>query len=109
MLGDPSAFAVKGNIFFVTNQNDGTVGEYNATTGALIKADFVKGLEYPPNLAVEGDTIFVLNGNGAVGKYDAITGAVIDANFITGLAAPSESWSKVKTNAPDLKGKEQTH
>jgi hypothetical protein len=67
-------------------QDNGTVSEYDATTGAAINANFITGLDVPSGLAVKGNTLFVANqGNGTVGVYNATTGAAINANFITGL------------------------
>jgi hypothetical protein len=37
---------------YVSNQNTDSVGEYNATTGAPINADFITGLNSPAGLAV---------------------------------------------------------
>ncbi len=97
-LNTPSGLAVMGptsvffhSILFVVNNSfgSGTVGEYDATTGTLIKAHFITGLNQPQGLAVLGNTLFVANfGSGTVGKYDATTGAAINANFITGLNVP---------------------
>ena len=64
----------------------GIVSEYNATTGEVIKRDFIRGPDGPYGLAVSDDTLFVLNqGSGTVGTYDATTGAAINTSFITGL------------------------
>src|SRR5215469_56607 len=50
----------------------GIVSEYNATTGEVIKREFIKGLRGPDGLAVLGNTLFVANGTGnTIGKYDA--------------------------------------
>jgi hypothetical protein len=67
------------------------VGEYNATTGAAINANFIAGLNEPVALAVSGNTLFVVDIAGATGtirSYHATTGAAINANFITGLNEP---------------------
>ena len=78
-----------GNTLFVANFGSGTVGEYDATTGAAINANFITGLNRPVGLALLGNTLFVANhGSGTVGKYNATTGAAINANFITGLNTP---------------------
>jgi hypothetical protein len=67
-----------------------TVGEYDATTGAAINANFITGLSAPVGLALSGNTLFVANnGSGTVGEYNATTGAAINANFITGLSNPT--------------------
>lgn len=63
----------------------GKVGEYNATTGATIKANFITGLSAPAGLALLGNDLFVANyGTGTVGEYNASTGKVINANFLKG-------------------------
>jgi hypothetical protein len=67
----------------------GVVGEYNATTGAPINADFISGLNFPFGLALSGNTLFVANSaSNTVGAYDATTGAPINASLITGLRDP---------------------
>jgi hypothetical protein len=67
----------------------GTIGVYNATTGAAINASFVTGLSEPGALAVSGNALFVANfKTQTVGKYDATTGAAINASFLTGLNSP---------------------
>jgi hypothetical protein len=35
---------MSGNSLFVTNQRNGTIGQYNAITGGAINANFVSGL-----------------------------------------------------------------
>ena len=72
---------------FVSQSNAGSVGEYDATTGAAINASFITGLNRPLfGIAVSGNDLFVANSGGTtVGEYDATTGAAINANLITGL------------------------
>jgi hypothetical protein len=82
----PSALTVSNNHLFVghftTTGAAGTVGEYNATTGAAINATLITGLPYGPGgLAVSGNHLLVAEGAG-VSEYNATTGAVINANFI---------------------------
>jgi hypothetical protein len=68
----------------------GGVSEYNATTGEVIRLDFIRGLDQPFGLAVSGDTLFVSDATrGTVGKYDTAKKHVITANFITGLRSPA--------------------
>lgn len=67
--------------------SNGSVGEYDVTTGAPINAGFITGLDSPVELAVTGNTLFVATGN-RVGKYNATTGKAINAKFITGLELP---------------------
>jgi hypothetical protein len=67
----------------------GVVSEYDASTGKVINANFITGLDGPQGLAVLGDTLFVSNEGGTtVGEYDAKTGAAINGAFITGLQQP---------------------
>jgi hypothetical protein len=44
---------VLGNTLFVVNNGTGTVGEYDATTGATINANFIMGLDDALGLAVK--------------------------------------------------------
>jgi hypothetical protein len=61
----------------------GTVGEFDATTGAAINATLVTGLTYPPYaVSVSGNHLLVGEGPG-VSEYNATTGKLINANFIT--------------------------
>lgn len=77
-----------GQVLFISNTADNTVGAYDANTGAVINDSFITGLSGPKGIAVSGSTLFVANssfpGSGTIGKYDASTGAEIDASFITG-------------------------
>jgi WD40 repeat protein len=80
--------ALSGNNLFVST-NSGTVGLYNASTGAAINSSFITGLNSPLGLAISGNNLFVANfGNGTVGEYNATTGAAINPSFITGLSSP---------------------
>jgi hypothetical protein len=91
-LDDHFGLALSGNDLFVSNGGPGrpgTVGKYNAATGAAMNASFITGLNNPEGLALSGNTLFVVNeGANAVGEYDATTGAAINPNFITGLNYP---------------------
>jgi WD40 repeat protein len=90
-LNHPVVVAVLGNTLFVasTNAGNGTVGEYNAETGATINANFISSLNGPNGLAFLGNTIFVASFNAnTIGTYDAKTGTPINASFITGLDGP---------------------
>jgi WD40 repeat protein len=69
--------------------SSGTIGEYNASTGATINASFITGLSTPYQIARVGTKLFVTNSAaGTVGEYDAETGVVINASFISGLTDP---------------------
>jgi hypothetical protein len=76
--------AAHGQIY-VTNGGNGTIGEYDAVTGATINAALVSGLSEPTRIAVSGGHIWVaLNGGGnPVAEYDATTGALINASAIS--------------------------
>jgi hypothetical protein len=47
-----AGLALSGNDLFVANQSGTTVGEYDATTGAAINANFLTGLNLPAGLLV---------------------------------------------------------
>ena len=71
---------------------NGVVSEYS-TTGAVINANLITGLEDVTGLALSSNTLFVTylpgpNFIGTVGKYDATTGGAINPTFITGLSNP---------------------
>jgi len=88
----PYGLAVRGNSLFVVDEA-GSVGKYNATTGAAINRSFItKGLGNPYTPALLGERLYVSNlgdGNGGmVLVYNAKTGAVINLNFITTLDVP---------------------
>ena len=58
----------------------GTVGEYNATTGAAINANFITGLSLPAKLVLSGNNLFVANnGSNTVGdsRSEKIAGHTI--------------------------------
>jgi hypothetical protein len=92
----PIGLAISGNILYAANDWTGSVSTYNATTGALITANFITGLggvtrgmaiDSAGNLYVASSTSNAL-GDGSVGKYNATTGATIDSGFISGLSTP---------------------
>jgi PEP-CTERM motif len=76
------------NHVFVSDVIAGTVGEFNATTGAAINPSFITTVN-PRALALDNNNhLFVgqTGGNGqglpTVAEYDATTGTLIHANFI---------------------------
>jgi len=74
---------------WVANRDSETIGEYNATTGAVINSSHVSGsgVSNPLSLAISGNNLFVLNaGNtgNTIGEYNATTGAAINASLISG-------------------------
>src|SRR5262249_40506039 len=83
------SMALSGGNLFVTSLNSGTIGEYDATTGATINASFISGLNGAAGLAVSGGHLFVSNQySGTIGEYDATTGATINASLVSGLNNP---------------------
>jgi hypothetical protein len=79
-------------VIYVANANAGTIGEYNASTGAAINASLVTGLSNPFGLAVDGSGhLYVASansgnsGSGTIGEYNASTGAAINTALVTGL------------------------
>jgi DNA-binding beta-propeller fold protein YncE len=82
-LENPIGLAVSGNTLYVSGAALGSVGKYNATTGAAINANFITGLNDPFGLALSADGTALLVSNGSmVSEYNATTGAAINANFI---------------------------
>ncbi|HEV2968368.1 MAG TPA: autotransporter-associated beta strand repeat-containing protein [Pirellulales bacterium] len=73
---------------FVTNYNNGTIGEYT-TTGATVNAALITGLNQPYGIAVSGGNLFVVNNaSGTIGEYTT-TGETVNAALITGLHSPA--------------------
>jgi sugar lactone lactonase YvrE len=66
--------------------NGGSVGKYDAMTGAPIDASFISGIGAATGLALDGEGHLLVAFGSGVHEYDANTGAVINASFITGLA-----------------------
>ncbi len=63
-----------------------TIKEYNADTGAPIKASLVSGLVDPCAITFSGGYLFITDFfYGRVGKYDATTGATINDSLVTGV------------------------
>jgi len=68
-----------------------SVGEYDATTGAVINASFISGLQdfEPYGLALSGNNLYVANNyGGTVGAYNATTGEAIAGFSLGGLNSP---------------------
>src|SRR6202011_4248144 len=85
LLGTLLAGQAHGQIIYETSQG-GTIGEYDATTGAAINPSLVSGLNSPFGIAVSGANLYVANnGSGTVGEYNATTGAVVNASLVSGL------------------------
>src|SRR5437016_400093 len=72
---------------YVSQQGNGTVGKYDATTGAAVNASFITGTYFPVSLALLSNTLFVgNNGVSTVSKFDATTGA--GGVFFGGVTGP---------------------
>jgi hypothetical protein len=92
--------ALSGNHLYVVNNafasSGGSVGEYDATTGAAINASLITGLYEPQVLRLSGNNLYLSHsctdpcggGNGSVGLYNATTGAAINPSLVTGLFFP---------------------
>lgn len=88
----PFGIAVANNRLYVSNlgptggssaDHVGFINVYDATTGALLAANFVTGLDSPYSIAVAGNVLYVANANSAtVATYDATTGATLNPAFI---------------------------
>ncbi len=73
--------AVNGNDLYVVDYGSGTIGEYDATTGAAINADLVTGLsvsQHSPNgpisvgpagVAYSNGDLFVTKHNGTIEEF----------------------------------------
>src|SRR5262249_42880589 len=84
---DTFALALDGlNHLLVADRERDVVEQLDATTGAIINANFITGLNVPVGLALDDSNhLFVTNaGNNTVGEYNATTGAPINATFISG-------------------------
>lgn len=79
------AASADGKTLFVANVGTGTIGEYDAMTGAAIDPSLITGLKRPVGIALKGNDLFVVNRKGTVGKYDATTGAAINAALVSKL------------------------
>src|SRR5262249_41863818 len=100
-LQGPVGLAVMGNVLFVANQGNNTVGAYNANTGAPINPTFIAafskdnkdGIAKPAGLAVMGSMLYISNFNsGNVSAYNVTTVPVLNATLINAkfIAGQSE-------------------
>jgi uncharacterized repeat protein (TIGR01451 family) len=90
-LSGVSGIAVSGGDLFVASSfpgvddysnASGTIGQYNATTGATINASLITGLSYPGEIEVSGGNLYV-GSNDSIGEY-TLTGATINAALVAG-------------------------
>ncbi len=82
-----SSATARGQNIYVANYN-GTIGEYNATTGAVVNQSLVSGSGGDIGIAISGSNLFVTNRNGTISEYNATTGAVVNATLVSGLGSP---------------------
>jgi DNA-binding beta-propeller fold protein YncE len=76
------------NFGIITSGISGSVGEYDATTGAAINSALITGLNGPTGVALAGGSLYVANSfTGTIGKYN-LDGAPVNPAFITGLSNP---------------------
>jgi len=69
---------------YVTNAFANTIGKYNLD-GSMVTDSLVTGLDFPFDVAVDGDNIYVANlSSGVVGKYGT-DGTIVDASLISGF------------------------
>jgi hypothetical protein len=54
LLGALSIGVPRADVIFVTNAFNNTIGEYNATTGAVVNPALVSGLDGPAFIATKG-------------------------------------------------------
>ena len=100
-LISPVDIAVSGGNLFVTDSVTGTIGEYNATTGATVDADLVSGLDGPGGIAVFGGHLFVTSfRTGTIGEY-TISGETVNESLVSGLNQPTDI-AAVSETAADL-------
>jgi outer membrane protein assembly factor BamB len=84
---------------YVANTRDGTISEYDADTGALIKDSMVTGLGPTCGMVYDHGALYVTNRlRRVVAKYDAQTGIEINRELVTGLNMPSA----IAVSGPDL-------
>ena len=87
----PNSIAVSAGNLFVSGGTfgSGTIGVYNATTGAPVNPTLVSGLNDAFGIAVSGGNLFVADTvNGTIGEYNATTGAPVNPALVSGLNFP---------------------
>ena len=77
---------MSGSDLFVTDYSTGTIGQYDATTGAAVHVSLVSGLDLPGTIAISGSNLFVYDrtNGGRIGEYTT-SGATVNADLISGL------------------------
>ena len=83
LTGVTAAVAGIGNTLYVADYTTGTIGTYDATTGAAINASLITGLNGTVSLAISNGELFALNlGTGTVSSY-TLAGALVNSNLVT--------------------------
>jgi hypothetical protein len=96
-LSSPLALAVSGSSIYVLSFSEldsfGMVSQYT-TSGTLVNASLISGIEAPGGLTVANGNIYVSNlgdelvpGSGSISKF-TLAGAVVNSSFVTGLDSP---------------------
>lgn len=87
-LSSPQGIDVYQNTVYVCSGGS-TIGTYNATTGAVINANFITGLSGVSQLSYANNVIYTSSyGGGVINTYNATTGALITNNFIS-ISSPT--------------------
>jgi hypothetical protein len=74
----------QGQIYVVNQFSNGTIGEYDATTGATINASLVSGLNYPYSIALSGGNLLVTDTYRTnISEYDTTTGALLNYSLVS--------------------------
>jgi hypothetical protein len=71
------------------NYHNGTVGEYT-TSGTVVNASLISGLNSPTSIAVSGNDLFVASFGShgyTIGEY-MTSGSTVNASLITGFDSP---------------------
>jgi PKD repeat protein/glutamine cyclotransferase len=82
----PGSARAQQQALLVSQSAQNAINEYDATTGALIKANFITGIISPSGMLLSGNTLYVASGEvngGFINTYNATTGSLIKANFIS--------------------------
>jgi streptogramin lyase len=86
-----NGLALSGNTLYVA-QAGGTqrISTYDATTGALLSANFIQGVYNPQDIFIDNaGRLYVTTNNSQIDVYSATTGALLTTGLVTGLSAPT--------------------
>lgn len=90
-----SSLSVSRAQLFVTDQNNGTVGEY--TTSGQTNTNALINLSFPSGIAVSGNTLFVASASGTIGSYTT-AGLTNNSALVSGLSFPELGVAVSGTN-----------